>query len=237
MNETDTSRRIVYQKKTEDGYIRIRHEKWEGEDALILFVNGSAESGMYADPKKSSDFLFPYMEKFSYAPAVRMNLQNTYLIGGGGFAYAKYYLNRYPGKRITAAEYSEPIIRLARRYFDLNKLERNPDFHLVAGDGLVWLSESNEMFDLIINDAFEGHDAQGRDMETVQMIHSHLSPEGIYMVNVISAANGPMAMEKRRMHRLLASVFPYVKMIRTAEDCSPLSKENLVFAASDAELL
>ncbi len=230
---------IVYKKETELGKIQVIDADYEGEPILFLIVNGQMESAMFLDKAKELDLIFPYMQKFSYAFAIKPDIRHTYLIGGGAFSYPKYYLDRYRKAKITVSEMSEEIVDLAYRFFRLDELdmEERANLSVVKEDGFAWLAKTKEKFDLIINDAFIGNAMQGRDDENTSLVAEHLQEDGIYMINMVSARFGFHALNRFAYQRVLHKYFANIKVIVCEEDILPWEKQNILVVASNKELL
>ncbi len=222
----------IYENEIED--IVVYRRQYDGKEILDLEVNGAMESMMYLDAEYRDDLIFPYMSHFSYAFAVNPDLKKTYLIGGGGFSYPRYYLSHYPEKSICVAEYSKAIVEVSERYFGLEELLGNPRFQLHVGDGFAFLQQE---YDVIINDAFIGSQSEGRNEEVTKQIREHLSPKGIYIVNYVGAPKGWKAYLTRRYLKQLKRYFRYTKVIQAEDDRGMYEPQNLVIFASNEELL
>ncbi len=230
-----TSGFVIYENEKEN--IIILRRKLYGREILDLEVDGAMETMMYLDEKKRNDLIFPYMTHFSYAFAWNPDLSSTYLIGGGGFAYPRYYLSHYPEKKIHVAEYSQSIVDVSKDYFYLNELLESPNFRLSVADGFSLLEQENEIYDVIINDAFTGSRSEGRNEEVMRSISSHLSHHGIYMENMIGIPAGLRSFSTTKYVRLVKKYFKYTKLIVAEDDRSKFESQNLVLVASNEELL
>ena len=231
--------RTLEQLKTPFGRIVIRDETAGSSTVRTLYVDGHAESSVRIAPSGSPALQFRYMEAFSFAFAARPEIRKVLLIGGGGFAYPRYFLDRYKNGKISVSEISPDIIRLSRTYFGLDRLEKDKRFRLIPGDGFRWLDGTEETFDLIINDAFLGRKSIGRaDAETAS-VAAHLTEGGVYLVNTLTAVRGVRALPGRLMVRRVARHLPFVQMIAVNQDESwfdPREMQNCLLAASNHAL-
>ena len=153
---------ILFEKKTLGGTLRVVDTVLDDEAVSFLLVNDTYQSAMYLSEEKKYDLVFPYMRRFDYAFFVNPEIQNTFLIGGGGFAYPKFYVHTYENAEITVSEINTDVISVAFQYFGLHDLSEDETkrMHIVNEDGIEYLRESNKKFDLIINDAFTGKKEQ-----------------------------------------------------------------------------
>lgn len=230
---------VIYEKESPYGKIQVADTIVDDEAVSFLLVNGEMESAMYLADEKKYDLIFPYMKKLSYAFAVNPDIHDVFLIGGGGFSYPKYYLQKYKTRDITVAEISKDIIDVSYRYFGLDELdlEKKSHLHIIAEDGFVWMKEHAHAYDLIINDAFTGNEEQGRDEESIALIKEHLSENGIFIINGISAVRGFHSRPGKKLISSLKKYFQYTAEMKCDEDLSPYERQNILFIASDQPLL
>ncbi|MCH3961502.1 MAG: fused MFS/spermidine synthase [Solobacterium sp.] len=223
---------ILFQKKTPFGTLEVAEEK----DRRVLLCNGHIESAVYLSAEKENELIFPYMQRFSYAFAVNPNIHRTLLIGGGAFAYPRYYLAHYPDCRIDVIEISEDILAIDQKYFSLDAI-RNERMKIICEDGMHYLQKRADTYDLIINDAFVGSTETCRDLSAVQLIHRHLNEHGIYLVNAAVSVKGPFSTKFRHFDTILKKEFKAAAMMQCDEQRSLYEKQNILMIASDDSLL
>lgn len=234
-----TNAQALYDAETDYGHIQVADTLYEDEPVCFLFVNGLMESAMYLDEEKKYDLLFPYLQRLSYAFAVNPDIQDTLMVGGGGFSYPKYYLHNYPDARIKVCEISRDIIDIARKYFGVSDLDESMKERLsvYCGDGFSLMEEHPHSYDLIINDAFIGREEIGRSEKDIMAAHKNLKDTGIYMTNLIASPTGKYKHIWKHYQTLLKRYFKYTALILTEEDFPDNLPQNLLLAASDTELL
>ncbi len=230
---------VIYKKKTSDGLIEVEDTVLEDEAVCVLLVNKTYQSAMYLEPSKFYDLVFPYMQRFSYVFQLEPNIQDTFLIGGGGFAYPKYYVHEYPNSEITVTEMNEDILSVANAYFGLLTLpdEESKRMHVILQDGFRYLKTHEKKYDLIINDAFVGKKDQGRTEEETDLIYHSLKENGFYIVNVGTALAGPHAKKGNAFRKILQKRFRHTLMIPCEEDRSVYEIQNVLMIGSDRELV
>ncbi len=230
----------LFEKNTKYGRLLVRNEREHGEWVRYLRVNGRPESAMYCNPLKAYELVFPYMKYFAYAMSARPKIRRTLLIGGGGFAYPRYYLEQYPEREITVAEISHDVVEVSRQWFGLGALEADRErFRLWEGDGFSLLAHTEEKFDLIINDAFRGGKSIGRAGKDTALIAQHLNPGGIYLVNVITAEKGLLSIPGKLFAGSVRNYLPYTLLLACGQDdpqVRPTDSQNCLLLASDEEL-
>lgn len=237
---TDAEKKnVIFEKNTPYGRVQVADTIIDDDAVSFLMVDGQMESAMYLDDEKKYDLIFPYMQKLSYAFTVNPDIHDVFLIGGGGFSYPKYYLQKYKTRDITVAEISDDIIAVSQKYFGLDELdiEKRSHLHIIREDGFQWMRENPHRFDLVINDAFTGSEEIGRDEENTELIREHLTDNGILMINGVSAVRGIHARAGRKLISILKKSFAYTVEIRCDEDLPAYERQNILFAASNQPLL
>ncbi len=230
---------VIYKKKTNSGLLQVVDTMYGDDAVCFLKINDSIQSAMYLDTSKKYDLVFPYMQRFSYAFHVNPMIQKTFLIGGGGFAYPKYYVHAYENAEITVSEIDTDMISAAFRYFALRDLapSETSRVHILNQDGFLVLKESKVHYDLIINDAFVGKKEKGRDEMCTEIVHNALGENGIYIVNVSTAMRGPFAKRGNAFRKALQKYFKHTVLLAAEEERSPYEKQNVLMISSDMELL
>jgi spermidine synthase len=115
----------------------------------------------------------------AYAPA----LEDAAIIGLGGGRTAWYHHKSIPGLKFTAVELDPEVARLAETYF---RVRPEQNFDVVIEDGRVWLSRTDQKFDLIMVDAYRGPFVPFHLLTTefYELVSDHLKPGGVVIQNV-----------------------------------------------------
>lgn len=118
------------------------------ERMRLLLVDGAMQSAQYLDPLLEDELAFEYMREFEWAFRLHPAARRVLLIGGGGFAYPRFFLKNYPEKSIDVIELSPTIVEIAREYFGLRALEAQyPDrLRVIVGDGHQYLEKLSATF-------------------------------------------------------------------------------------------
>ena len=228
--------KILYDGHTPYGHLQVTETWYGNEPVRILEVNGQMESAVYLRPEKADELVFPYTRLFGYPYALFPDLKRTLLIGGGGFMWPAWYLKHLEDRTIDTAEISPDIIQAAKQYFAGPEIFSDSRLRVIQDDGFKWLRESDEVYDVIINDAFIGSKDAGNTPADLRMIHEHLSAQGVYMVNTVSAAKGLFAWRGRRLLKAMHEVFANTEMIFCEDEDDVYRRQNLLIIASDRQL-
>lgn len=78
--------------------------------------------------------------------------QHVLLLGLGGGSLARFLLAQFPECRITALESRAAVVSIAQRFFHL---PQDPRLDIITGDGVHYIANTEQQFDLILVDAFD----------------------------------------------------------------------------------
>ncbi len=144
MSEPSKRRRATRRKKQE----RVRvQEGPHGRELIVdetfasFYRPGSATTGSVWDAIAA-----PVL---ALSPGSR---RRVLLLGLGGGSVARIVRALAPEAQIVGVELDPVVIRLAKRWFDLDEL----DLELVVGDALEFLRQEERRFDIVLEDVFVG---------------------------------------------------------------------------------
>ncbi len=214
------------------GYAVVRDEFFRGHRVRMLYVDGAMESAIYLEPTLRDAPPFYYQESLLKLMEEE-GLRDTLLIGGGGFIFPRAYLKSREDRRIRVVEIEPELLTIAREDFwfdEVYQQEIDKRLFVTIGDGFDYIRETDEMYDLIINDAFAGSTAdQGLLMpDSAAEVYQHLNPGGRYMINLVTAKTGEDAMSGQLQTQILESIFGTVEMVPVHPDWKPHEKQNYI---------
>ncbi len=193
-------------------YHRIRvTEQGAGDNATrYLELDSTTEGGMRVS---DGDVVLEY-QQFWRLPMMKsgFKLDNALFIGAGAFGMPEQVSKQYPQATVDVAEIDPNVIETGRKYFKLGEF---PHVQAHASDARRFLDQSSKKWDFIFGDAYNGvrqipvHLAS---KEFFQLVHDRLTPHGIFLMNVISAVEGPRAELLAGMLKTLQEVFPQVEV-------------------------
>lgn len=157
MEEFIKEKKTVYKTRDPLGQsVEVCEGLYNEERMRLLLVDGAMQSAQYLDPLLEDELAFEYMREFEWAFRLHPSARRVLLIGGGGFAYPRFFLKQYPEKSIDVVELSPTIVEVAREYFGLRALEAQyPDrLRVIVGDGHRYLEKLSATF--ISSDATAG---------------------------------------------------------------------------------
>lgn len=210
----------------------------EGDIVRVLDVANTWQSATYVD-ERWAELVFGYHRVFDRAFCANPSIRRALMLGGGALSYPKHVVVKHPDVAVDVIEVDERIITLAREWFLLDHLTQQQEDRLcvTCGDAVAFLSEerpADARYDLIVNDLF----AARRPTRTLmspkgaELIHRALTPEGLYVANVISALKGMKGRPLRRVEEALSKSFSQVVVVPLSTD-DPLSPDNNVVFATN----
>lgn len=170
----------------------------------------SRQSSMFLD--RNDDFVLEYLKYFRLGNHFNPNARRGLLLGGGAFTYVGDFFKRNPEGWLDVVELDPRLEGIAHQYFGLVP---NPHLTVFAEDARTYLNHCRRNYDLVYLDAFSSativpHYLTTR--ETARLVYNLLSPDGIIILNTLSAIRGVNGQFFRAELRTYRSVFPRVEV-------------------------
>ncbi|HET6351059.1 MAG TPA: fused MFS/spermidine synthase [Coriobacteriia bacterium] len=206
----------------------------DNDGVRLLRFERNRQSSMYIDDPFETDFEYP---GYLHLPlAIRPDAVRTLILGLGGGSVVKRMWRDYPEMRIDTVEIDKGVVDVAREYFALPDDER---LEVYVDDGRNFLATSNEIYDVVIVDAFDD-DRMPRDLTTEEFLRSvrdHLEDDGVIAYNCIGAVYGPRSKPFRSLYRTAANIWRrlWVFPIGISDDATDKTR-NIILLATDANL-
>ena len=238
MEEFIKEKKIIYKTRDPLGQeIEVCEGLYNEERMRLLLVDGAMQSAQYLDPLLEEELAFEYMREFEWAFRLHPTARRVLLIGGGGFAYPRFFLKNYSEKSIDVVELSPTIVEIARDYFGLRALEAQyPErLRVIIGDGHQYLENhlNKVKYDAILNDAYIGYKSSTSMQASAQLFHQCLTDGGLYAANMVTALRGLQSIQMRREQKNFQKVFAYTFLMQCDDEISPFVPQNNIFFASD----
>lgn len=119
------------------------------------------------------------------------------LIGLGAASLTKFLYRNYPLAKLTVVEIEAGVVAAARQFF---KLPEDPlRIKMVIGDGVEFVLNSTQTYDLILVDGFDA-DARAGALDTTPFYlaaRAHLNDRGVMAVNLLGRSKGFAASVER----------------------------------------
>ena len=183
INEKTFNDKVLYENKSDFHDIKIV----ENEIGRFLHYKDTYQAGFIKTKAYTGNL--PYINYFLIPTLINPNIKNILLIGLGTGKIINDLEKILPNiEKIDIVDIEENILNIAKDYFDF-KQSQNTNFYLQ--DGLVFLRESKQKYDLIIVDVAsdDGIDDRFLSNEYLNTIKKSLSKTGIFVSNLCSSAD------------------------------------------------
>ena len=132
----------------------------------------------------ADDLPMLYARTVGLAAIYPQDIKRVLVLGLGGGAVPLYLARFLPDATVDSVEVDPGVIEAAKKYFGLRETER---FHLIEGDGRLYLNRHSEKYDIIVLDAFSGSYIPFHMMtkEFYQLVREHLAPHGVVAINIL----------------------------------------------------
>ncbi|HYM91540.1 MAG TPA: polyamine aminopropyltransferase, partial [bacterium] len=156
---------------------------------------------------------FAYHEMLAHPPLCTHPAPRRILIIGGGDGGLLEEVLKHPVERVTMVEIDEAVVRAGRQYLGTicGRAFEDPRATLVIGDGIAYVRETMDRFDVVLVDST---DPQGAAtglfaQEFYAQVAHHLTPDGLMAVQSGSAVYQQDLIRTVRRH--LRPAFPLVR--------------------------
>ncbi len=174
---------------------------------LITDVMGS-QSMTYLD--SPDELAGEYTKFYPLAFHFKQNIHSILVVGGGAYTLPKFFASHYPDMIVDVVEIDPGVTELARQYFWLKDL---PNLNIMHEDARTYFRRTVKRYDAIFLDAFGSSPCVPFHLSTEKAFHELfqlLNPEGILIMNLISAIRGDEGKFFQAEYHTLSSVFPWV---------------------------
>jgi spermidine synthase len=166
------------------------------------------ESMIDRDPPYAA--LANYTDYFHLALLVNPKIERTVFIGAGGAIGPRAFHIHNPQMEIDVVDIDPKVLEIAREHFHLPD---HPNIRTIAQDGRMFLRGAEQPYDCVILDAFT---IGGRipfhlvTREFLTLCRDRLTENGVFVMNINSAIDGPNAAIFRALRATLDGVFPNI---------------------------
>lgn len=178
----------------------------EQDGVRTLWLNGVRNSAEYINGSDAYPFSYP---PYLHIPQAMMQqageeVDSALFIGGGAFSVPRRY--EEAGVNVTVVEIDPAVVQAAERHFGIDR----SDYNVHVMDGRRFLRRTNQTFDVIVLDAYQGTEVPFHltTVEFMRLVREHLNTPGVVASNLITAVRGPQAEFYRSEAATMQQVFP-----------------------------
>jgi spermidine synthase len=180
----------------------------DGQDVRMMRFDRHVESTIAKSPPYPSVGALAYTDYFHLAFLAKAPINSALFIGAGGGVGPRAFHMHDPEMAIDVVDVDPKVLELARKWFFLDNC---PQIRTFAADGRMFVRRAQVRYDCVILDAFG---AGGRipfhlvTREFLELCRDRMTADGVFLMNVDSAIDGPLAGIFHSMVRTLDTVFP-----------------------------
>jgi spermidine synthase len=160
------------------------------------------------------------------------------MLGGAAYTYPQYFLNKYPESKMTVVEIDPKMTKLAEKYFDLDPYRDN--LEIIHQDARIFLAKNKKKYDIIYGDAFSSYYSPPFHLTTIEALKSlkdSLKPDGMAVINIISALQGEKSTFFVKEFNTLEKLFSNIIVFYTEDRDSFDKVQNIVLVCSNDKSL
>ncbi len=211
---------LLYEGESIYNYLQIR----DTPDKIIFSTN--VLFGVQSLKVKSGELTGMYYD-YALAAPLLTDGKKILILGMGTGTFAEQCRKYFPSAQIVGVEIDEKITALAKKYFDLPA-----EVEVVTYDGRAFLQADKNFYDVIFVDAYQDITIpfQMSSTEFFSLVSSHLSANGVMVVNMNMRANGSGNINEY-LTDTIGKIFPAVKIV----DVERVTNR-ILFAADDEKI-
>lgn len=141
---------------------------------LVLVINGEIQH--------IESYQCFYHEILVHLPISFCATPQSALILGGGSLFAAYEILKYPSiQRVILCDHDRMVLKLMQKYYAHAQMVLNdPRFHFIESDGIDFIQNNANEYDLIINDCFNLlAESQKNNFSLYKKLNDMLTSEGV----------------------------------------------------------
>jgi spermidine synthase len=171
----------------------------------LMTLGRLVQGGLNVDTNGS---YYRYADYIDSLWSVKPDIMDVLVLGNGAAVTVSEIRENHPAARIDAVDIDREVFDYASAYFDEREDERT---RFIVDDARVYLQKTGKKYDLIVMDIFGATHIVPFHITTREMqesISDHLNPDGIYVMNLVSATEGPRSRLFKSQLKTLDTVFP-----------------------------
>lgn len=174
-----------------DNY-EIREYYTPNGNVRALVSNECTQSLIYIDKGKKSQIVLEYYNYYNIPIDINPSGTDYLMLGGGGFSYPHYFINRYKDKYIDIVENNQQCINYAKEYFYLDNLIESAKgrINIIIEDAIKYIEKCEKKYDYVLIDLFNGRTPikEIYTEKNIENLRKIIKENGIIIVNYITTS-------------------------------------------------
>ncbi len=241
---------IVYFQETPYNSVRVKEEVRFSEGTqrpvrVLITDEEKTQSASFIDDP--AELVFDYTKYYALGTALKPQAERILMLGGGGYSVPKWLLG--PASPLQAGSFQldvveiDPGVTRAAELFLGLKTDEYANLHVFHEDARRFVNRTavgnGPRYDLILGDVFNSHASVPFHVgtrEAAQSVHDSLAPDGLFLMNIISALDGDDGRLFRSIHGAFAEVFPHTYTFLVQAPHRPFVVQNIILIAAGKPL-
>lgn len=173
------AKKILESEKSRYGLVSVH----DADGKRYISIGAQEQSGVNLANKR--EWVYTYMYLLSLGilatePGLADRPARVLIIGLGGGSFSDFLAEVYPRWQVDVVEINPAVIRLAKKYFPIDKR-----VNIVEADGRAFLAKTKNKYDVILMDAFGEHyiPPELYTVEYFKLLKSRLVSGGLTLMN------------------------------------------------------
>lgn len=220
---------LLYSSSSEYYEINVFNSTYDGEPALMLYLDSSASSGVSGN----GSLAFGYTKKMESAYSLAGSPERALLLGVAGGTQIEDMKSHFPHAQVDGVEIDAEVVSVGERFFGLNDDART---EIIIDDARRFVKTTDRRYGIVLMDTFKGRSVPYHltSREFVSELKGVMGPGGVLAINIISPLEGGEATLLGMFHNTLSAEFENVVVMPIGSD--PYSRQNVVVIATDADV-
>ena len=151
----------------------------------VLNLRNSSFKNMQVEVSEQDGVMSMHIGSTTIQSSMRIDKPKEILfIGLGGGTMPKFFYKLFTKTKLTILELNPKVIQIAKHFFKLPISKKR--FTILQGDGIKYIKETEQKYDLLLSDAFEdyGLPEEFCTISYFEICRNVLSEKGIFMINL-----------------------------------------------------
>ncbi len=216
--------------------VRVAYGDYRGDNAVMLMINTGRHAVGYA--QNPSDSVLGYVHGFETVDSLTPSIRRVLVLGGGGFHAVSSLQRRHPDAEIEVVEIDPAIVEAAKKQMGFEQAAKT---RVLLEDARTAVPRLASGYDVIVSDIFGGDISVPWHVITkqaLQEVSTKLAPQGVYVANLIFAAEPTLDEAKRYSQNLVAtfrSAFSWIILVDMMNSPSKDIPSNVLLFAGNGQ--
>lgn len=227
---------VLHREETVYSSIQVVESEWASGRVRELVQSGGSSSAEYVESGLPAH---DYVEASGrLLEPVLGRVDSVLVLGGAALSLPVALVARTPGLTVDVVELDPAVTRLAREYFAYGAVADRANIRVIHRDARRHLATDDASYDVVYLDVFDHLVTVPWTLVTVEalrLMRHRLTPDGLFMANVLSPTGGPAVDFLQRLLATLEEVFPAVRAYPVDPELDPGVTQNILVVAAGSE--